>query len=164
MDIQAAKARVVILAAKARDYSQFPSINKMSGDWAVLADSLDDGVAALEALEEAQAELSAWRQEFTVTLDDESRTQYQMDALEAGKMVQDVEAEARMAKHDLEEAKAYTKELEDYREFWIARNDKAEVERDEVQGELEDVRRALDKDTERLSLWFSVDRILKEGK
>lgn len=52
-------------------------------------------------LAEAQEELNAWHQEFATTLDGRP---YQMDALEAGKVVQDAEARARMAVQDLEEA------------------------------------------------------------
>ena len=36
----------------------------------------------------------------------------------------------------LAEAQEYIKELQDYREFWIARNDKAEIECDEAQKKL----------------------------
>ena len=46
-------------------------------------------------------ELSAWHQEFTVTVNGKP---YTMDPIEAGKMVQDAEAEARMATQDKEAA------------------------------------------------------------
>ena len=52
--------------------------------------------------QQAQEELSAWHQEFTVTLD--NGKPYTMDALEAGKTVQDAEAEARMAQQDKDAA------------------------------------------------------------
>jgi len=65
---------------------------------------LEGCITALERqLAEAQDELNAWRLEFTTTLDD--GLPYQMDALEAGKMLEDAEAEARMAKQDLDEGK-----------------------------------------------------------
>jgi len=62
-------------------------------------------VAELERqLAGVREELNAWHQEFTVRLDDSGHRCYQMDALEVGKMVQDAEAETRMAKQDLAEA------------------------------------------------------------
>ena len=60
------------------------------------------GMRFLNERDEAQDELNAWRMEFTTTLDDGHP--YQMDALEAGKMLEDAEAEARMAKQDLDKA------------------------------------------------------------
>ncbi|KKK56383.1 hypothetical protein LCGC14_3065070 [marine sediment metagenome] len=52
-------------------------------------------------LKQAQEELSAWHQEFTVTVNGKP---YPLDPIEAGKMVQDAEAEARMATQDKEAA------------------------------------------------------------
>ncbi len=53
---QAVTNQLAYLAWKARGYSKFPSIRKMSEDWIVIANIAD---AALEALEEAQGKLDA---------------------------------------------------------------------------------------------------------
>ena len=73
-----------------------------------------------EALEGAQEELESWHREFTVTLDD-GHTRHQMDALEAGKVVEDAEAKARMAAQDLAEAQGRLRKANcDYGEGWIS--------------------------------------------
>ena len=59
---------------------------------------------------EAQDELNAWHLEFTTTLD--NGLPYQMDALEAGKVLEDAEAETRMAKQDLKEAQEKLERIE----------------------------------------------------
>ena len=89
-------------------------LQQAEDDAKFIAHARTDLPAALEALEEAQAELASWHQEFTVSLDDDSQTQYRMDALEVGKMVQDAEAGARMARQDLKEAQVLLPRLKRY--------------------------------------------------
>lgn len=75
-------------------------------------------------LKQAQEELSAWHQEFTVTVNGKP---YPLDPIEAGKMVQDAEAEARMATQDKEQA-------QEEREHWKTKTQEvlaAAIETDE---------------------------------
>lgn len=97
----------------------------MSGTYQEEVFTLRDENANLQRqLQQAQEELATWHQEFTTTHNGKS---YQMDALEAGKMVQDTEAEARLAKQDLQEVQEEVRE-------WRRRESITRAERDTAQG------------------------------